>query len=169
MFYKKDYIKMIPLGLNELGQQERNSCVIKMSGLPLYCFARDLSSIATKLNAKMVHVPRLSNSLPGSTALFYFSSQKDMDHALTLNGISYQGRRVHLATLDKKTCFACGSAEHEIKSCKNRRVLRYPPSRQPITNRKQPIKSSSIATSSRSYASAIKSPVEIHPPSSPSD
>src|ERR1043165_9255011 len=163
MFYKKDCIKMIPLGLNELGQQERNSCVIKLSGLPLYCFARDLSPIATRLNAKMVHVPRLSNGLPGSTALFYFSCQKDMDHALTLKDISYQGRRVHLTTLDKKTCFACGSAKHEIKLCKNRRALRYPPPRQLTTTpRKQTVKPS-IATPSHSYASAVKSAFELHP------
>src|ERR1043165_7024191 len=109
MYYKKDCIKMIPLGLNELGRQECNSCVIKMSGLPLYCFAQDLSSIATTLNAKMVHVPHLSNGLPGSTALFYFNSKKDMDHALALkDSLSSQGRQVYLTTLDQKTCFACG-------------------------------------------------------------
>ena len=75
----------------------------------------------------MVHVPRLSNDLPGSTALFYFNSKKDMDQALALkDSLSYQGRRVYLSSLDQKTCFACGSAEHEVKSCKGR-FLRYPP------------------------------------------
>ena len=116
---------MIPLGLNELGQQERNSCVIKMSGLPLYCFAQDLSPIATKLNAKMVHVPRLFTGLPGSTALFYFNSKKDIDQALMLkDSLLYQGRHIYLSSLDQKNCFACGSADHEIKTCKGR-ILRY--------------------------------------------
>src|SRR4026208_1944877 len=107
MFYKKDCIKMLPLGLNETDHKERNSCVIKMSGLPLYCFARDLSPIATKLNAKMVHVPRLPNGLPGSTAYLYFDNEKDKNQALALKELSYQGRRVFLSTLDQKACFAC--------------------------------------------------------------
>ena len=82
MFYKKDYIKMLPFRLNDTGRKERNACVIKMSGLSLYCFAWDLFPVASKLNAKMVHVPRLSNGLLGSTAFFYFSNEKDMDWAL---------------------------------------------------------------------------------------
>ena len=57
MFYKKDCIKLMLLGLNKSGLKECNKCVIKMSDLPLYCFAQDLSPVASKLNAKMVHVP----------------------------------------------------------------------------------------------------------------
>src|ERR1043165_7763532 len=146
MFYKKDCIKMLPLGLNDTGRNERNACVIKMSGLPLYCFTRNLSPVASKLNAKMVHVPRLPNGLPGSTAYFYFNSKKDKNQALALKELSYQGRQVFLTTLDKKSCFACGSAEHEVKSCKSR-FLRYPLPRSPHLVRNQPKLFSSSSSS----------------------
>ena len=75
---------MLSRGLNDTSHKERNACVIKMSGLPLYCFAWDLSSIASKLNAKMVHILHLPNGLPGSTADLYFNSEKDMNQALAL-------------------------------------------------------------------------------------
>src|ERR1043165_4566381 len=111
-----------------------------MSGLLLYCFAQDLSPIATRLNAKMVHVPCLSNGFPGSSALFYFNNKKDMDQALALkDSLSYQDYHVYLSSLNQKTCFACGSSDHEIKTCKIRilryplRTMRSPPFTHPIT------------------------------------
>jgi len=80
-----------------------------------------------------------------------------------------------LAPLDKKTCFACGSAEHKIKMCKGR-ILRYSHSRHSISNTRQAMPNNRIATPGRSYAAAVKStpsdlgssqpPKQSSPPSS---
>jgi hypothetical protein len=110
----------------------------------------------------MVHVSCLSNGLPRSTALFYFNSKKDMDQALALkDSLSYQGRRVYLSSLDQKTYFACGSADHEVKTCKIH-MLRYPLRTTLPTSSKLRVTKSSQPSSGRSYASAVKSSVSTY-------
>ena len=57
------------------------------SSLILFC--SESFSIVTKLNAKMVHIPHLSNGLSRFTALFYFDNDKDINQALALKNSLY--------------------------------------------------------------------------------
>src|SRR5688572_27578273 len=102
----------------ETERELHNKFVLKLSGFPLYCFSRDLSNMATKLNAQYVHVPRLRGTLtPSTTAQLYFDNESDMNKALQKpEQLDYQDCKVYLSVLKQKTCYSCGYPAHEIKN-----------------------------------------------------
>ena len=116
MFLKKECVRLTPLGLSKDESDLRNKYILKVSGLPLYCYSHDLWGLVEKLNATCVHVPRMNNStLPGTTAYLYFDNADDWDKALNSSEtFSYQSRSLYVSSMLTRTCFACGNPDMNV-------------------------------------------------------
>src|SRR5687768_9960576 len=69
---------------------------------------------------------------------------------------SFQSCSLYLCSLDSRTCFACGSPQHECCNC-NQRILRY------RSIKSGPSPSSALSSPSRSYASVVKPKPTLKP------
>src|ERR1043165_5461140 len=137
IFYKKEAIRVTPLKLTEEAIKNRTQHVIKLTGLPLHCYAGDLLPTCEKLNAKTVHVPRVRGHVrPDTTGFIYYDSEEDLAAAaekFNEQRIQFNGRPLHLVPLTVKTCYACGDPSHEVRVCKLR-LQRYKPLNVPLPN-----------------------------------
>ena len=63
----------------------RNQHILKLNGLPLYCFSRDLAELGAKLKAKCVYVSHMNGTcFPSTTAYLYFENEDDKSDAILL-------------------------------------------------------------------------------------
>src|SRR5688572_17877153 len=82
VYYKKESIRITPLKLSEQAIKDHTQFVIKLTGLPLFCYAKDLEEIGRKLNAKSIHVLRERGDVrPGTIAYLYFESDDELANA----------------------------------------------------------------------------------------
>jgi len=116
MFLKKEYVRLTPLGLSKEELDLRNKYILKVSGLPLYCYSRHLWGLVEKLNTTCVHVSRMDNStLPGTTAYLHFDNAADWNKALnSRDTFSYQSRALYISSMTARTCFACGNPDMNV-------------------------------------------------------
>lgn len=69
-----------------------------------FCYAKDLTDIATKFKTKTIHVPKTQDdSRPGTTVFLYFENDEDLEaSAAKEEKLYYQGRQLHLVLISEK-------------------------------------------------------------------
>src|ERR1043165_5855515 len=83
IFYKKEAIRVTPLKLTEEAIKNRTQHVIKLTGLPLHCYASDLLPICEKLNAKTIHILQARGDVrPDTIGFIYYDSEEDLATAV---------------------------------------------------------------------------------------
>ena len=94
---------------------------MKITGLPLNTTAFDLKDYVESYNIKYCHVPRNpKTNRPKPMAIMYFSDDENFEIATT-KGFFFNNKQIYWTTLEQKTCHRCGSPEHEIKNCSERK------------------------------------------------
>ena len=126
MFIKKDMIRVTPLDLSDADVKLRSAHCIKLTGLPLYTYSKDLQEIATQINAKLCIVPHSGDERPATHAFLYFETEDQLNNALTSRDLAHGGNPLFFVPTAVKACHNCGDPNHLIKDCR-RQKIRYPP------------------------------------------
>src|SRR3990170_3095326 len=131
IYIKKDMVRVTPLDLTEKEVTLRSSHCIKLTGLTLHTYSKDLQELTIQLEAKLCIVPHSGDDRPANHAFLYFESQDKLDAALTSRDLSFGGNPLYFVPTNVKACHNCGHPDHLVKECK-RQKIRYPPLPRPV-------------------------------------
>ncbi len=108
-------------------RQKRKANIIKISGLPVDCTAADLTQLSNRLKGKytLIQKRRTRNQqLLSDSALIYTDRNFNIEKPTQ---VSLGQFKVYINSFNTRTCFKCGSSEHESFNCKARmNFLRRP-------------------------------------------
>ena len=125
IFIMKDAVKITPTDLTEIEMNDRSAYCLKLTGLLLHTYAKDLEPLLTKYKCKTCSIPRNLDNLPLQYAFINFESEADLIEATKAAEIDYSGRRLYWNPPDARTCHNCGNPNHLVRSCKYQRT-EYP-------------------------------------------
>jgi len=126
LFILKDAVKITPADLTEKELSDRSAYCLKLTGLPLYTYAKDLEPLLGKYKGKTCSIPRRNmDNLPYQHAYINFESEDDLIEATKAAEIEYNGRRLYWNHPTARTCHNCGNPDHVARQCKFQRT-EYP-------------------------------------------
>ena len=92
IFIMKDAVKITPADLSEKELSDRSAYCLKLTGLPLNTYAKDLDPFLIKYKGKTCSIPRRKmDNLPYQYAFINFESEVDLIEATKAAEIDYSG------------------------------------------------------------------------------
>ena len=139
LYLKKDTIRIIPLNLSPEKIKQRTNHIIKLAKLPLFIYAKDLQELIKQINGIYCFVSRNSDDYSCNYAYIRFKSHEDLVAAITSRELIFKGKKLYFTGTENKICYNCGNPNHELKSCKEKRQMYKPLSRNAIINNLNPV------------------------------
>ena len=123
IFYLKDLCRVAPANIEREEIDERNKNTLKLTDLPFGTTAYDLRPLLERTNAKTCFIPRTRNQYGRARYAFITFEDEEMCIKLLKNDIKgvLNGTELHWVTPDVKTCHKCGSMEHLVMDCQEKK------------------------------------------------
>ena len=125
--YKKDLCRIAPAAFSQDDVAARNEFVAKLTCLPFGTTAIDLKEVLEQVKGKTCFIPRTNSRYTRKRfAYISFASENDLINVFTHSRILYRETELLWDQEDAKTCHKCGSSQHEIANCPEKRnALEY--------------------------------------------
>ena len=123
IFYLKDLCRVAPANATRQDIEERNKNSLKLTGLPFGTTAYDLKELLEKVEAKTCFIPRTRNQY--GRARYAYVTFKNEETCLRMLNNEIQGcvneTVLHWVHAEVKTCHKCGSMEHLVIECQEKK------------------------------------------------
>ena len=123
IFYLKDLCRVAPANVTRQEIDERNRNTLKLTGLPFGTTAYDLNELLVKVNAKTCFIPRTKNQY--GRARYAYVTFESEDTCLKMMNNEILGcvneTVLHWIHADVKTCHKCGSMDHLVIECQEKK------------------------------------------------
>ncbi len=123
IFYLKDLCRVAPANVTRQEIDERNRNSLKLTGLPFGTTAYDINELLEKVDAKTCFIPRTKNQY--ERARYAYVTFKTEETCLKMLNNEIQGcvneTVLHWVHVDVKTCHKCGSMEHLVIECQEKK------------------------------------------------
>ena len=121
IIYMKDFCRIAPSNASKEDIMKRNEYTLKLANIPFGITAYDLREFLDKINAKICYIPRSRERYERKRIAFIsFENLEELEKAKQ-EVYTMKGVRLFWLDTSTKTCHKCGSPNHLVKECNERK------------------------------------------------